>query len=303
MDGAKPAEPVATTPHTRGIAIVVLGVLVLTPDGLLTTLVGADLWTMLFWRGFLMALALTVFSLVWRRKDPIATRRALFTRPTLVPSLAISVLFALSSIAFVTAITTTSVANTLFLITVAPLFAAAFARVFLGEPVAPRTIAAIVVTIAGMAIIFGDGLARGNLWGNVAAVAAAACWAGSLVILRHSPQTNAGLAIAGGGYLIAAIALAMAPTLLLAPADALWLGLLGLIVLPISFGLISLGPRYLPASEVSLIVLLEAVIGPLWAWAFISQLPTMASLAGGALIIATLAVYFYVSGARNNGGN
>ncbi|NKB50329.1 MAG: hypothetical protein GKS02_13305 [Alphaproteobacteria bacterium] len=45
-----------------------------------------------------------------------------------------------------------------------------------------------------------------------------------------------------------------------------------------------------------LIVLLEAVIGPLWAWAFIGQVPTATSLAGGALIIATLAVYFYVSG-------
>jgi drug/metabolite transporter (DMT)-like permease len=282
------ANPVS---HTRGIAIVVLGVLVLTPDGLLTTLVSADLWTMIFWRGLLMGLALTVFSLIWRRQKSV-TPHALFT----LPALAITILFAVSSVAFVTAIVTTSVANTLFLITVAPLFAAAFARIFFKEPMTPRTIVAIVVVIAGMAIIFGDGLSRGNLAGNLTAVFAAACWAGSLVVLRHAPQVDAASAIAGGGYLIAAIALVVAPTLLVSPADALWLGLLGLIVLPVSFGLISLGPRYLPASEVSLIVLLEAVIGPLWAWAFIGQIPTVTSLAGGALIIATLAVYFYVSG-------
>lgn len=276
--------------HARGIAIVVLGVLVLTPDGLLTTLVSADLWTMIFWRGLLMGLALTVFSLIWRRQKSV-TPRALFT----LPALAIAALFAVSSVAFVTAIVTTSVANTLFLITVAPLFAAAFARIFFKEPVTPRTIVAIVVVIAGMAIIFGDGLSRGNLVGNLTAVFAAACWAGSLVVLRHAPQVDAASAIAGGGYLIAAIALVVAPTLLLSPADALWLGLLGLIVLPVSFGLISLGPRYLPASEVSLIVLLEAVIGPLWAWAFIGQIPTVTSLAGGALIVATLAVYFYLN--------
>lgn len=288
------ANPVS---HARGIAIVVLGVLVLTPDGLLTTLVSADLWTMIFWRGLLMGLALTVFSLIWRRQKSV-TPRALFT----LPALAIAALFAVSSVAFVTAIVTTSVANTLFLITVAPLFAAAFARIFFKEPVTPRTIVAIVVVIAGMAIIFGDGLSRGNLVGNLTAVFAAACWAGSLVVLRHTPQIDAASAIAGGGYLIAAIALVIAPTLLLSPADMLWLGLLGLIVLPVSFGLISLGPRYLPASEVSLIVLLEAVIGPLWAWAFIGQIPTVTSLAGGALIVATLAVYFYLS--RNaNGGN
>jgi drug/metabolite transporter (DMT)-like permease len=281
------ANPVS---HARGIAIVVLGVLVLTPDGLLTSLVSADLWTMIFWRGLLMALALTVFSLIWRRQKSV-TPRALFT----LPALAIAALFAVSSVAFVTAIVTTSVANTLFLITVAPLFAAAFARIFFKEPVTPRTIVAIVVVIAGMAIIFGDGLSRGNLAGNLIAVFAAACWAGSLVVLRHAPQVDAASAIAGGGYLIAAIALVVAPTLLLSPADMLWLGLLGLIVLPVSFGLISLGPRYLPASEVSLIVLLEAVIGPLWAWAFISQVPTLTSLAGGALIVTTLAVYFYLN--------
>ncbi len=104
------------------------------------------------------------------------------------------------------------------------------------------------------------------------------------------------MAIAFGGYLIAATALFFAPALLVTPADALWLGLLGLIVLPVSFGLISLGPRYLPAPEVSLIVLLEAVIGPLWAWAFIGQIPTVTSLVGGVVIIATLAVYFFIGG-------
>lgn len=286
-----PAAPAPTGQHTSGIAIVVLGVLVLTPDGLLTTLVSADLWTMLFWRGLLMAIALTVYSLI-RRQRQTASRRALFT----LPALGIAILFAASSIAFVAAIVTTSVANTLFLITAAPLFAAALARVFLKEPVALRTIVAIVVTIAGMAIIFGDGLGRGDLLGDIAAVFAAACWAGSLVILRHSPQTDAGMAIAFGGYLIAATALFFAPALLVIPADVLWLGLLGLLVLPVSFGLISLGPRYLPASEVSLIVLLEAVIGPLWAWAFIGQIPTVTSLVGGVVIIATLAVYFFIGG-------
>lgn len=290
MGGAEPPGGGKTQPHTRGIAIVVLGVLVLTPDGLLTTLVDADIWTMLFWRGLLMAIALTVFSLA--RRWGTASARPLITRQTLGPTLAIAVLFTGSSIAFVTAIVTTSVANTLFLITVAPLFAAAFARVFLKEPVAPRTIVAIVATIAGMAIIFGGGIGRGDMLGNVAAVFAAACWAGSLVVLRHSPQTDAGVALSCGGCLIALVALIVAPTLAVTPADTLWLGLLGLIVLPVSFGLISLGPRYLPASEVSLIVLLEAVIGPLWAWAFIGQLPTSTSLAGGVVIIATLAVYF-----------
>lgn len=290
-----PGANLAGGPQTRGIAIVALGVLILTPDGLLTTLVVADKWTMLFWRGLLMAIALTLFALARRRHMPV-TVQSIATLPTL----AVALLFTCSSIAFVTAIVTTSVANTLFLITVAPLFAAAFAHIFLGEKVTARTVITIFIVLAGMAAIFGDGLGRGDALGNFSAVFAAACWASMLVVVRRAPETNTGLAIAGGGYLIALIALFIAPTLFITSADAVWLGLLGLIVLPISFGLISIGPRYLPAPEVSLIVLLEAVIGPLWAWAFIGQIPTLVSLAGGALIVTTLAVYF-LTGLRREG--
>jgi drug/metabolite transporter (DMT)-like permease len=290
MTAPHSAEHQSIKPHIRGIALVTLGVLVLTPDGLLTTLVSADKWTMLFWRGLLMALALIVFSLARRRHAPITVKAV-----GSVPTLAVAALFACSSIAFVTAIVTTSVANTLFLIAAAPLFAAAFAWLFLKEPVALRTIVAIVIVLAGMAVIFGDGLGRGDALGNVSAVFAAACWAAMLVVLRQAPQTNIGFAMAVGGCLIAAVALFIAPTLAVSAADAVWLGLLGLLVLPISFNLIGQGPRYMPAAEVSLIVLLEAVIGPLWAWAFVGQVPALTSLAGGVVIIATLAIYFFVN--------
>ncbi len=288
MADVNPAGGEQTKPHVRGIAIVTLGVLVLTPDGLLTTLVSADISTMLFWRGLLMALVFTVVSLARRRRAPISGQP-----PAYAPILAVAVLFAVSSTTFVIAIVTTSVANTLFIVAAAPLFAALWSWLFLKERAAPRTLIAIAVTLAGMAVIFGDGLGRGDALGNLSAVAAAACWSGMLVVFRRHPQTNIAVAIAGGGYLVAGLALLLAPTLVVSAADALWLGLLGLVVLPISFNLISQGPRYLPAAEVTLIVLLEAVIGPFWAWAFIGQVPTATSLAGGAVILATLAIYFF----------
>tara|TARA_B100000530_G_C15908941_1_gene468521 strand:- start:699 stop:1166 length:468 start_codon:yes stop_codon:yes gene_type:complete len=150
-----------------------------------------------------------------------------------------------------------------------------------------------------MLIIFGDGIGKGNLLGNLAAVLAAASWAGTLVILRKSAISNISLTIATGGYIIALISLILAPTLKMSTNDMIWVGLQGLIILPLSFGLISLGPKYLPAPEVSLIVLLEAVFGPLWAWVFISQLPSSGSLTGGVIIIATLTIYFFVSTKQN----
>jgi drug/metabolite transporter (DMT)-like permease len=295
MAGANPAAGRETPPQVRGIAIVTLGVLVLTPDGLLTTLVSADIWTMLFWRGLLMALVFTAVSFARRQRAPVSSQPLAYA-----PILAVAVLFSLSSTAFVTAVVTTSVANTLFIVAAAPLFAALWSWLFLKERAAPRTLIAIAITIAGMAVIFGDGLGRGDALGNLSAVGAAACWSGMLVVFRHAPQTNIGIAIAGGGYLVAGLALIFAPTLAVSAADARWLGLLGLVVLPISFNLISQGPRYLPAAEVSLIVLLEAVIGPFWAWVFIGQIPSATSLAGGAVILTTLAIYFFL-GLRSEG--
>tara|TARA_B110000014_G_scaffold219939_1_gene175726 strand:- start:543 stop:1439 length:897 start_codon:yes stop_codon:yes gene_type:complete len=283
----------------NGVLIVVCGVMVLTPDGLLTTLISADIWTMLFWRGFLMAIALTIYSVLTYKVKTNTQNFGIYDRETVKYTIAVALLFAISSISFVTAIVNTNVANTLFLITISPLFAAGFAFIFLREPVSKMTIIASLITIIGMAIIFGDGIGKGDLIGDLAAVLAAASWAGTLVILRKSAISNISLTIATGGYIIAVISLVFAPTLQMSTNDIIWVGLQGLIILPLSFGLISLGPKYLPASEVSLIVLLEAVFGPLWAWVFIKQLPSSASLIGGLIIIATLTVYFFLSAKQN----
>jgi drug/metabolite transporter (DMT)-like permease len=74
-----------------------------------------------------------------------------------------------------------------------------------------------------------------------------------------------------------------------APADLGYLLLLGLVVLPVSFYLISLGPRFLPAPEVHLVLLLEIPLGPYWVWLALGEAPDARAFAGGAVVIAALA--------------
>ncbi len=276
--------------HLKGIAITAAGVVILSPDGLITSLIAADIRTSLFWRGLLLGIAMTLFLLVRYRGDLGRILGPLRRRS----DLAVAALFAASSIGWVTAITLTSVANTLFIVACAPLFAAIFARIFLGERVPRRTIVTIMIAIGAMGVIFAEGLGRGDLWGNLAAVATALVWAGMMVVLSHAQTEDPGPAMALSGYIVAALALIVAPTVTIVALDALWLGLLGFVVLPISFFMIMLGPRHLPAPEVSLIMLLEAVLGPIWAWWFISQTPSALSLIGGAVIVGTLAVHFAI---------
>jgi drug/metabolite transporter (DMT)-like permease len=73
---------------------------------------------------------------------------------------------------------------------------------------------------------------------------------------------------------------------------------MGLIVVPISFALITVGPRYLPAPEVGLLMLLETVLGPIWVWLAIGEYPGDLALVGGALVVATLAGHTVAGGRR-----
>ena len=74
-----------------------------------------------------------------------------------------------------------------------------------------------------------------------------------------------------------------------------YLIVLGGIVLPVSFTLITIGPRYLPAPEVSLILLTETILGPIWVWLALNEVPQATTLVAGALIISTLAVHTFMS--------
>ncbi len=275
-----------TDNHLRGLAITGLGVFVLSPDGVLTRIVTVDAWTLMFWRGLLLSLALCAY-LVLRYRGQAAVR----VRAIGLPGLGVAVLFAISTAMFVVAIRTTTIANTLFILSVVPLFAAVFARAFLDEPVPTRTWVAAALVVVGMAVIFADGLGRGSTLGNLAAVVGAAAWGGMLVVLRRHRLEDPSPAIAVGGLLLALVALPIAPTLVVTGSDAITLGLLGLVVLPVSFTLITLGPKYLPAPEVALMMLAEAVLGPLWGWLIISELPTTTAVIGGAIVLGTLAAH------------
>lgn len=276
--------------HLKGIAITAAGVVILSPDGLITSLIAADIRTSLFWRGLLLGIAMTLFLLVRYRGDV----KRIVGRLRRRADLAVAVLFAASSVGWVTAITLTSVANTLFIVACTPLFAAMLARIFLGERVPRRTLLTIIIAIGAMAVIFAEGLGRGDLGGNLAAVATAFVWAGMVVVLSHAQIEDPAPAMALSGYMVTAVALIVAPTISIIALDMLWLGLLGFVVLPISFFMIMLGPRHLPAAEVSLIMLLEAVLGTIWAWWFIDETPTPLSLIGGAVIVGTLAIHFTI---------
>jgi drug/metabolite transporter (DMT)-like permease len=94
--------------------------------------------------------------------------------------------------------------------------------------------------------------------------------------------------MASGAGLAAFIALPAASIGSADGSDWAFLVVLGLVVTPVAFGLIALGPRFIPAAEVALLLLLETVLGALWVWIALDEIPTAATFVGGSILLAVL---------------
>lgn len=268
--------------------------MILSCDALLIRLISADAWTIVFWRGLLVALSLAVLvALRSGRRTPaafVAIGRA---------GLAAAVLLGVASVMFVGSITLTAVANTLVIAAAIPLFAALFARLFLGERVAVHTWLAMAAAIGGIVVLASGSLRHGGLVGDGLALGVAILIGGYFTVLRHARVVDMLPALALSGVVAAGLAAVPATPLSIDADDIVYVGLLGLVVIPTATGLIAQGPRYLPAAEVSLLVLLETVLGPLWVWLLLGETPTAEAFLGGAVVLAALA-WHSVAGLRRN---
>ncbi len=270
-----------------GFLITLAGVLVISPDSLLIRLVAADTWTVAFWRGVLSGLAtLVVYGLIHRRGLWRELRGGGW------PMAVITLVFAAGSLCFVYSITHTQVANTLLILATSPIFSALIAWVVLRERVGPRVWTTIAVTLLGIGIIASDSLGRGggSLDGDFAALGAAVSLAVCFSVARARRAVSQvpafGLAALLGG-LVAGL---WAPGLAVPGPSVGWVALLGLVVVPLGFALLATGPRYIPAPDVSLLLLLEAVFGPLLVWWVLSEEPGARVLFGGALVLGAMVV-------------
>lgn len=276
--------------HRRGTWLAATGVTVLSVDALLIRLAAAPAVDVAFWRGLLIALSLTLVYRVRRGQwtwTPVAAAGG--------PAVLLVLGFGLMQILFVAAITYTRVANAVVILTAAPLFAAAFSGVFLKEWVPPRTWVAIIVAMAGIVVVFGGSLGLGNWRGDLYALCGAVVIGANYTLLRRSPDLSRTAAVAAGGLVCCLLVAPFAsPTGIDARSLAV-LAVMGLVQMPLALVLMTEATRYLPAAEVSLFYIGEAILGTLWVWLFLSEQPPSLTLVGGALVIATLAAHSWIA--------
>ena len=194
---------------------------------------------------------------------------------------------------FMVAITLTTVANVLVTMSVAPLFTAMLARFTLGHPVARRTWLAIVIAGAGIAWMYGHSVSADtrHLLGTLVAlgvpIAGAINWN---ILQRNGGEVDLVPALLIGALISSALTLPLAMPFQASGHDIGWLAMLGLFQLAIPCALAVRIARALPAPEISLLALLEIIFGIAWAWLGANEQPAPQVLAGGALVLGTLAL-------------
>ena len=268
----------------KGVFLCLFGITLLSPDSLLLRLIGADLWTLAFWRGGLSAVGLAVVVLLlegWKTGQQQLLR---LTKQGVVVALS----FAIANIAFIFSIQNTAVANTLVIMSLSPMFAALISHFFFRDPISTGTWLATFAIFLGLTLVFYGSLTTGGVVGDLAALVTSICVAISLVLMREHRDISMVPALAWSSGLVCLAALPFALPASLSGTSLILMLVLGLIVLPASLAMIGLAPRYLPAPEVSLILRLEALLAPLWVWLALGEVPSRQTLIGGGIILTTL---------------
>jgi drug/metabolite transporter (DMT)-like permease len=273
-------------PQAFGVLVTLAGVMIFVPDALFMRLIGGDMLVLAVWRGFLAGGVLLLGNLILA-PGSLPAKGEWFDRRGLL----IIGLNAAGVISWCSAMQYTSTANALLVLAIAPFLAAILSFVLLKERIDRATGLAITLVFSGVLLIAWGSLGHGRLLGDAFAFLNAITIAGYYVTLRTTGRRNMLPHLALGSILGGLLALPLAYFEPLTQTQMLLILLSGAVILPAAVGLLILGPRYLPAPEVTMITLLEVILGPLLVWAVIGENPGQLTLIGGAVIVITVALH------------
>jgi drug/metabolite transporter (DMT)-like permease len=273
-------------PQAFGILVTLCGVMIFVPDALIMRLIGGDMLALAFWRGVISGSIFLVLNQIFAPRS-MPAKGEWFDRKGLL----IIALNAGGVLSWCSAMQHTSAANALLVLAIAPFLAAILSFLLLKERIDRVTALAIALVFTGVLVLASGSLGQGRLLGDGFALMNAITIAAYYVTLRTTGRRNMLPHMALGSILGGLLAVPFADFEPVTSTQALLIFLSGAIILPGAAGLLMLGPRYLPAPEVSMITLLEVILGPLLVWAVIGENPGQMTLIGGAIIVITVALH------------
>ncbi len=267
-----------------GPILIFLGACCLSFGGLIVkSFEGATLWQILFWRSIFFSIVIVIFLLITHKKNIFNS----FYKSGF-PGLIGGLILSLGYCGYVFAMYNTAVANTNFIIQTQTIFLAVFGYIFLKEKISKLTLFSIIFAFIGIILMVGNSLSPGQTSGNIAAFIMPISFATLILIVRKFPDIDmipmqfvAGIGAIIIGYLFS--------TKLIISSHDIFLGFLaGFFQVGLGFIFITIGARSTPSALVGIIMLTEAVLGPLWAWLFANENPPLVVLIGGTIIISAV---------------
>ena len=272
-----------------GPLLIFLGALSLSFGGLIVkSFEGATLWQILFWRSLFFSLTVLTFLII-TYKSKVLKSFYVSGLPGFIGGLILSIGFC----GYVFAMYNTTVANTNFIISLQILFLAIFGFFFLKEKINLITLISIILAMSGVLLMVGNSLSPGELSGNLAAFTMPITFAVLIMIVRKFPSVDMVPAQFVAGISSCLIGLSFSPTIMISPYD-IFLGFIaGFFQIGFGFIFITIGARTTPSAMVGIIMLSESVLGPIWAFLFVSEIPSLYGLIGGAIILFAVLLQFY----------
>ena len=285
-----------------GLGIAFLGALIISPDTLFMRWAEMTGFQMMAWRGFLASLG---FFFIW----VVANRSnlgELWEPQMLIEDLkgitnkwAIMIIFCqfCSTSFFSLGVSVGPVSLVLFGTATIPLFSAAFATILLKEILHKSTLITMITVMIGILIaIFGaseSGIIL-NFWslmGALCGLGVALTIAINFTIIRHKTELPFVLAIAIGTFFTGLLGFLLTGSENMNNGYLVPIFITGIFIIPVSYYLLSLASRYTLTVNVSLILLLEVILGPIWVWMGVGEQPTGITIFGGFIVVLSLAIY------------
>ena len=243
----------------------------------------ASIWQILFLRSFFFLLALIAFLFVTYKKNTFN-----IIKESGLPGLLGGFVLSFSFVAFVVAMSNTTVANVVFIISTQTMFLAIFGYFYLKEKVSLIGLISILLAMSGIIIMVGDSISGGSLFGNIVALAIPINFAILVMIIRKNTKVDMVPAIFYSGIFSLIYGFFLAESFEFTKHD-LWMGfLLGVPQLAVSFICITIGSRTVESATVGILMLMETLCAPLWVWLFLNEIPPISVFIGGLVIISAI---------------
>ena len=272
-----------------GPFLVFLGACTLSFGGLIVkSFEGANLWQILFWRSVFFSIVVLFFLIISHKKNFF---NSIYKAG--LPSLFGGIVLSCGYAGYVFAMYNTTVANANFIIQTQTIFLAIFGYIFLKEKISKLTLASIFLAFSGIFLMLGSSLTTGQMVGNIVAFVMPISFAVLILTVRKYPSVDmiplqliAGIGAVIIGYLFSS-------KIIVSSHDILLGFVAGFFQVGLGFIFITIGAKTTPSALVGIIMLTEAVLGPLWAWLFINETPPLVVLVGGTIVLSAVLLQFF----------